>query len=478
MIHWWADATLLGILHLVVVAIVVPAVLLTKKEPVSALAWCLAVIGLPFVGPLLYWEFGYNYIYRTARTKRRRATDFAAANPPRAPGATRGAGEVSSKTFELARLAARANAFPLTDGNSVELFHDTRDAFEELLARVAEARSHVHAEFFIIRNDDVAQRFIGVLTEKARQGVQVRLLYDAWGCVFLRQATLRPLVEAGGQVRPFLPLSPLRSLFHFNLRNHRKICVIDGAVGFTGGMNIGAEYLGENEYFGYWRDSFARVTGPGVAGLQRVFAEDWDFAGGESLNGPEYFPEPEVVGDDPVQIVESGPDQEINAIRDVYLMAILAAQRRLWMASPYFIPDQSLMDALRLATYRGVDVRLLTILRPDHYLSYYAGRSFWADALEMGVRVHLYRRGMMHSKTLIVDDDWAIVGSANLDRRSLYLNFEIGCMVYSGRRVKELAWAYERDLEHSIELERQKFLARPMLIRVFENGCRLLAPSL
>jgi cardiolipin synthase len=476
--HVWTDFTLLAVLHAVIIAIVVPAVLLTKKEPTSALAWCLAVIMMPFVGALLFWEFGYNYLHRMAKRKQRRASNFLAQHPPRSGWARRGAIEETADSPELAKLAVRANAFPLTHGNQVALYHDTRHAFDALLAEIEGAQQHIHTQFFILRNDEVTRKFIDALAQKARAGVQVRLLHDAWGSVWLRKRTLQPLIAAGGQVRPCLPLSPPRSMLHFNLRNHRKIVTIDGRIGFTGGMNIGREYLGEDPYFGYWRDSFARLEGPAVAGLQRVFVEDWDFAGGESLNSEQYFPAIECRGADPVQIVESGPDQEVNSIREIYLMAILAARQRLWLASPYFIPDEGLTDALRMARYRGVDVRLLTIMRPDHYLSYYAGRYYWTELLQLGVRVHLYRKGMMHSKLMLVDREWAMIGSANLDRRSLHLNFEIGCMLYSPERIDELAQAYCADLEHSVELDTAQFMARSLLTRVFENGCRLLAPSL
>lgn len=470
--------TALGVLHVVIIFTVVPAVLLTKKEPTSAIAWCLAVVMMPFVGALLFWEFGYNYLHRMAKKKRRQASSFLSRHPPRTDVAKRGPSEVSPAAHELSVLASRADAFPVTNGNGVELYDDTGHAFAALLESIGKAQQHVHAEFFIIRNDDIATRFIAALAERARQGVAVRLLYDAWGSVWLRKSTLRPLIEAGGEVRPFLPLSPPRSMLHFNLRNHRKIVTIDGRIGFTGGMNIGAEYLGENSYFGYWRDSFARIEGPAASALQRIFAEDWDFSGGESLNDEQLFPHIDPCGDDLVQVVASGPDQEVNSIREIYLMAILAARSRLWLASPYFIPDEGLIDALRVARYRGVEVRLLTILRPDHYLSYYAGRYYWNELLSLGVKVHLYRQGMMHSKLMLVDSDWAIVGSANLDRRSLHLNFEVGCMLYSPRRIEELDAAFQKDLAKSIELDAKEFMARPLLTRVLENGCRLLAPSL
>jgi cardiolipin synthase len=263
-----------------------------------------------------------------------------------------------------------------------------------------------------------------------------------------------------------------------NLRNHRKITVVDGQVGFTGGMNVGDEYLGRDSGFGYWRDTFLRVEGPAVAALQRVFVEDWDFAAGEALDGDRYFPQLSPRGDHAVQVVESGPDQDNNSGRSVYFAAILAARKRLWIASPYFVPDTGMLDALRLACLRGVDVRLLTLSRPDHFLSFHAGRYFWADLLSFGAGVWTYRRGMMHAKVLVVDDDFAIVGTANLDNRSLHLNFELSCLVYVRQLVEELAARFERDLGDSGRLDPERFARRGWAMRLLENACRLFSPIL
>lgn len=476
---WLQDVSLLSVLHAVIIAVVVPVVVLTKKDSTAAIAWCLAVVFLPFLGALLFWEFGYNYLYRISRRRREHLDSFQRAHPPTASEATRGDGRhAESIDNELARMAMRANAFAPARGNRADVFADTRAAFASMLAAIGAARHHVHAEFFIIRGDETGGRFLAALAERARAGVEVRLLFDGWGSFRLGKAPLAPLRESGGQVEAFLPLSPLRSMLHFNLRNHRKIIVVDGHVGFTGGMNIGDEYLGQNKYFGHWRDSVIRVAGPAVAALQRVFTEDWSFARREELNGKAYFPDIAPAGDDVCQVAASGPDQDLNCIREIYLMAIHSARQRLWIASPYFIPDATLLDALRMATLRGVDVRLLTIQRPDHYLSYYAGRYFINELLGMGVQVYQYQPGMMHSKLIMVDGRWAMVGSANFDYRSLQLNFEAGVALHTPAAVAQVEAEYASDLDNSIKLDPRTFVARSLIVRVLENGCRLLAPSL
>jgi cardiolipin synthase len=471
--------TALAVIDVVIIVTFIPWVLMTKKESTSAIAWCLVVFLMPILGAFLFWVFGFNAIVRPLRRKRRHRSGYRKAHPPPTEEARRGeSGEMPRHSRGLAELALRLDAFPVTHGNRVVLFADTQQAYEDLLAVVGAARSHVHLEFFIFRSDPTGQRLLELLTRKAREGVQVRLLYDSMGSRKLSGRALRPLQEAGGKVAPFLPLNPLRSRFQVNLRNHRKIVVIDGRVGYTGGMNIGDEYLGKSAYFGYWRDEFLRVEGPAVSGLQRVFTEDWDFAVQEPLTGDSYFPKPERPGEAVAQVIESGPDQEVNAIREVYFAAILCADKRLWIASPYFVPDAALGDALRLARFRGVDVRLVTLQRPDHYVSFYAGRYYFADVMAVGMKIYQYGRGMMHSKMVLIDDDWALVGSPNLDNRSLHLNFEAACLFYSPEEVAAVERRFEELLKDSTEVEPEAFGRRPFLTRLTENACRLFSPIL
>jgi cardiolipin synthase len=473
-------ATLIALLEVAIVVLVIPWVLLTKKDPTSAVAWCLIVLLVPFLGALLFWGFGYNYIHRLRRKRRHRAA-FHRKHPPKTQEATREGGEsaATEPTWnDLGRLARKVDAFPISRGNGVTFYHDTHGAFAALLDAVGQARHHVHLEFYIFRSDSTGQQLVDLLTARAKEGVEVRLLYDAMGCVRTRRRLFEPLLAAGGKVHAFLPLNPLRSRIQVNLRNHRKIVVVDGRVGFTGGMNIGDEYLGKDAYFGYWRDEFLKLEGPAVAGLQRVFVEDWDFAAHEPLDRGDYYPEVAPAGDAVVQVIESGPDQEVNGIREVFFAAILGAQERLWISSPYFVPDASMLDALRLARLRGVDVRLLSLYRPDHFLSFYAGRYYWTEMLAMGARVYQYRKGMMHAKILTADGQWALVGSPNLDNRSLRLNFEVACMLHTPALAAELEAQFERDLLDAVPLDLRTYAARPLADRLTENACRLFSPFL
>ncbi len=469
--------TLLALVNAVLIAIFIPWVLRTKKESTSALAWCLVVILMPLFGAFLFWELGYNYIHRRLRARRSHQASYHRTHPPVSTEAQRGA-RSDDAADDLSRLALAVDAFPVSRGNAVTLYHDTNKAHAALLDELRSARQHIHLEFFIVRGDDSGRELFALLTEKAKSGIEVRFLLDSMGGRSLKWKLLQPLFAAGGRVAKFLPINPLQSWLHVNLRNHRKIVVVDGTAAFTGGMNVGDEYLGRSERFGYWRDNFLRMAGPAVAGLQRVFTEDWHFATGEPLNGAPYFPDLAGAGEDVVQVVSSGPDQEVNALRTVFFAAILSARKRLRIASPYFIPDAGLLDALRLARLRGVEVELLGLLRGDHFLSFHATRYYWADMLAAGAKIYLYKKGMMHSKVLLVDGRWAMTGSANFDNRSLRLNFEAGCVLYSPERIAELDAAFDADLRESLPLDASDFARRPFRQRLAENACRLLSPIL
>jgi cardiolipin synthase len=268
------------------------------------------------------------------------------------------------------------------------------------------------------------------------------------------------------------------------MRNHRKILVVDGQVGFIGGLNIGDEYMGKSPYFGYWRDTHLRLVGPAVADLQRVFGEDWDFAADEHLTRKDpaqarlYFQPHDGGGDCPVQIIDSGPDRDLKSIREIYFAAVLKARHRLWIASPYFVPDAGLSDALRLAGYQGIDVRFLGQFYPDKWIPQFAARYHWRQVLPAGVKIYQYTRGMMHSKLVLVDGEWASVGTANLDNRSLYLNFEVNCLIHSPKAVAILEEAFLRDLSCSVRLVPEVYGRRPFASRLLENTCRLMSPIL
>lgn len=463
----------LALLNLAVTAGTVFWILAIKREPTSAIAWCLLVIFVPVLGVLLFVLFGYQNIHAPLRRKQRHAAAFQ--GRPLAPS-----GPDADGGYEgLAGLARRLGAAPLVGGNAVDLYHEGGPAYEAMLAAIAAAKHHIHMEFFIARGDDTGVRFMIALAERAKAGVEVRFLYDAVGSWKLHTRVLNILTDAGGVARPFLTLlNPLRRRVQINLRNHRKVLVIDGKVGFTGGLNLGDEYLGRDPFFGPWRDTFVRVEGPAVWGLQRVFTEDWHFSTDQDLSADAYFPEVAPTGDANVQVAWSGPDQDIKTIREVYLAAIVRARDRVWLATPYFVPDAGLYDALCLAARMGRDVRVLCPFRPDKWLPHLAGRYYWFELMRAGGKVYQYTNGFMHAKVLMVDDVWSSVGSPNFDNRSLHLNFEVTCLIESETVQRDLEAAFLRDFAASIRLNANVYMHRPFVAKMAENACRLLSPVL
>src|SRR5262245_52667161 len=488
---WWP--LFLTLLGLAVDVGMITWVLMTKTNSTSAVAWCMVILVFPFLGALFFILFGYQHIDRPLRRKRRHKALYRL--PPYPPGhdADSGrfvkaespsppAGELTVAQ-RLALLANRFGAYPLTTGNRVEYYFDGQTAFPAMLEAIAAAKHHVHVEFFIFHGDGIGKEFLSLLAKKAREGVQVRFLYDAIGSRKLSRRDLEELRQAGGKISQFLPINLFRRRFQINMRNHRKILVVDGEIGFVGGLNIGDEYRGMNPRYGYWRDAHMRLQGPVVGDVQRVFAEDWDFSSDERIvdapaDAPRYFKAKDGGGDVPMQVIDSGPDREIKGIREIYFAAILKARKRVWIASPYFIPDAGLLDALRLAGHLGVDVRLLNQFRPDHWIPQYCAHYYWNEVFPAGVKIYQYARGMMHSKMILVDGEWATVGTANLDNRSMHLNFEVNCLIYSPQEVAKLEGFFLRDLRDSIRLDAAAFRRRPFARRLLENACRLLSPVL
>jgi cardiolipin synthase len=486
----WLPVLIAGGGILIIVA-TIAWVLMTKTDSTSAVAWCQVIFFLPLVGSLLFVLFGYQHVNRPLRRKRRHkerykgATAVAGQDGTEKPPVGLGLGESGTLEHGLARLAQRFDGNPLTQGNKVEFYHEGQPAYDAMLAAIRSARHHVHMETFIFQPDASGHEFLEAFTRKAKEGVRVRLVYDAMGSHRLHRRLLQDFRAAGGKAFAFLPLNPFRRRIQVNLRNHRKILVVDGKVAFLGGLNVGDEYLGKVPRFGFWRDTHFRLEGPAVHDVQRVFAEDWDFASGEMLRDSEegqraayYFPPAETVGNVPVQVIDSGPDREFKAVREIYFAAILSARQRLWIASPYFVPDAGLRDALRLAGYLGVDVRFLGQCYPDKWIPLFAARYYWREMVAAGVKVYQYAKGMLHSKVMLVDGKWASVGSANLDNRSLHLNFEVNCLFYNPQVVAELEAAFERDLSHSIRLDKAAYAHRPFAGRLLENACRLMSPVL
>jgi len=452
-------------------------ILQTKRDTMSAIAWSLTVILMPLFGAILFFFFGIQSVHRPLQRRRQRRQTYHARS--RSGMRTLPTPTTLEPPWDMvARIGNHIEGFHVQAGNRVQFFHHGEPAYEAMLHAIESAKLHVHLEFFIFRPDESGRRFITALTAAAKRGVEVRFLFDAVGSYILSSKLLAELRPAGGKTAAFLPIvNPLYRM-SITLRNHRKILVTDGKTGFTGGLNIGDEYLGKHPQFGPWRDTHFQLDGPAVESLQRVFLEDWYFAAEELLDDEKYRPRQPSMGTTPVQVVHSGPDNAYKVIRETYVSGILRARKQVWIASPYFVPDAGLLDAIILAARSGIDVRFLGLFRPDKWLPFLAARYYWEALLAAGVKVYQYAAGMMHAKYVLVDGEWASIGTANFDNRSLYLNFEVNCLIYDPVAVAELEKHYLLDLENSVQLDPFVFASRPRIGKLAENACRLFSPVL
>jgi cardiolipin synthase A/B len=467
-----------GVILLLNIFFGVSVVFFERKSPTSVLAWLMVLFFLPAIGFLLYLLFGQNYT-RTRmfalkeRGDRRLRALFEEQHGELADSRFRFDNPDAEAYRDTIFALLRNNRAFLTEKNRVDLYTDGREKFDALFAAIGEARHHIHLEYFIVNDDDLGRSVVRALAEKAREGVEVRLLFDALGTRAGKgsKKAFHELTDAGGQIGVFFP-----SFYRLNYRNHRKIAVIDGAIGFIGGFNIGDEYLGKGP-MGYWRDTAIRITGRAVSLLQLRFMLDWRFAAGESLEASgQYFPQIEGTGTTPVQIVSGGPDTRWNPIKEGYIKLINSARESCYVQTPYFIPDDSVSDALRLAALSGVDVRLMIPCKPDHPFVYWATTSFAADLLDAGVRVYTYDNGFLHAKTVVVDGRAGSVGSANWDVRSFRLNFEANAFFYDSVVGSEMKRRFERDLAACTEITPERYAGRSTWIRIMESVSRLFSP--
>lgn len=472
---WWI--TLLALLY-PVTWLLIPWVLLKKVvHPSARFAWVLAIVFLPYVGAGLALVIGVNRIKR-GESDRRKAAQELNEHLPRPNPAVDPPFDLENDLRGLARLAKDLTGEPLVGGNSVTVFERTPEAFARLEAGMRAATESLHVTFYIWRSDRIGTRLSDVMIEKAREGVAVRFLYDGVGSMSLRRKFLRQMKQAGVKVAPWAAGQTFRDRWSLNLRNHRKIVVVDGDVAFTGGMNVGDEYLGRSKSFGFWRDTGVEIAGPAAARLQVVFARDWYHATGEALTEPILYRTDIVPGDTGVQTLSGGPDDDVPVFWTLLFAAVVAAKKSISLSTGYFVPPDHLLVALTTAARLGVKVRLLTAGRNTYTHTLWAGRAYYAHLLRAGAEVYEYRRGLFHAKTAVVDDCWWLVGTPNLDMRSLMLNFEDAVAGYDSTIAADLERQFDADLEHSRAIDRDEWEKRRLRHRLLEETCRLLAPVL
>ncbi len=471
-------------LYVFTVASVVFNVILENRNPVRTLAWIIVLVTVPLIGFLFYLYFGVNY---------RKIKMFS----------MKGLGDMkwlqymsedqkqwikkseflqkkeSAEVRKLMTLLLNNSKALLTRFNRIQVLHNGEETFQALFQALEDARKFIHLEYYIIAEGRLTARLKDILLRKAREGVEIRIIYDDVGSWSLSKEFIREVRKAGIQIYPFLPVRFHHFANKANYRNHRKIAVIDGKTGFVGGLNIADRYVDGLPNIGIWRDTHLKVEGEAVTSLQVVFLIDWYFVRQELLlNKNEYLPYIQADSHVLVQTVASGPDSDWASIQQTYFTLINMAKRYVFISTPYFMPGETTLNSLKTAAMSGVDVRLLLPHKSDSRLTHWCTRSYVQELLEAGVKIYWYRKGINHCKVIIVDGQVASVGTANMDLRSFEQNFEVSLIIYDREVVKELATDFIKDLQESTNEAIQKWKFRSKKEQLYESVARLFAPLL
>lgn len=456
-------------------------IFLENRHPSQTITWLIVLGSFPLVGFIFYLLFGRNYrkekIFRKKYFLDKQAfLTVEGEDDPRSEEKIQLMGEHQGKLFKLAQKLGNS---PISFDTATKVLTNGEETFRYIIEELKRARHHIHMEYYIVRHDQIGQELKNILIEKAGQGVKVRFMYDAVGSWQLSKTYINELKNAGIETVSFGPVKLPFLNNKFNFRNHRKIIVIDGNIGFVGGLNIGDEYLGRNKDIGFWRDTHLMLRGEAVRTLQLIFLQDWYYMTNHSFLTAEYLsPQNDDKSHGGVQLIAGGPDNEWSVLKDIFFSMIGSARKSVWIASPYFIPDADIFSAIKVAALSGIDVRLLVPNRPDKRIVFHASRSYFPELLEAGVKVYEYERGFMHSKIIIVDGELASIGTSNMDMRSFHLNFEVNAFLFRTKSTQKLVAEYLNDLEYSIQLDLKTFGERHIGFRLLESTARLLSPLL
>ncbi len=476
----------LTILFIVNMLIAFTIIFLERKNPSATLAWIMILFLLPVAGIVFYFLFSQNL----SRKKIFKLTRFE--EEVIRSSLQEQTKEMKTGDYEFTTEAARCwndmirlnlvygNAF-FTEDNRATIITDGNHMFDMLLKDIANAKNTINIQYYIIKNDMIGRRLIEALTQRAKQGVEVRLLLDAMGSRGFSNRTncIKDFIDAGGRLSFFFPPKFKFLNLKLNYRNHRKIVVIDGEIGYIGGFNIGKEYLGLKKKFGYWRDTHLRVLGGSVQDINARFLLDWRSASKEELILSEaYYSDIIKVGRTGVQIVSSGPDEGKAQIKRSYMKMITSATKNIYIQTPYFVPDNSMLESLKMAAQSGVDVRVMIPCMPDHMFVYWATYAYAGELINSGARVFIYENGFLHAKTMVVDGEVVSIGSANFDVRSFKLNFEANAFLFDEEEAYKMEAIFESDMTNCYELTKSIYRSRSLFIKFKESIARLLTDLL
>lgn len=465
------------VIELIGIGTAVSAIMNTRT-PQGAIAWVFPLILFPMVALPMYWIFGRNRFSGYIVSRRRGSEKV---QQQVAEGLSWFSGAYGSSFHDdrdRFRALERLAQLPFTSGNRLEVLIDGEATFAAIFEAIESAKSYLLVQFYILRDDDLGTRLQQALIAKARTGVRVFLLYDEVGSHELPRSYEETLRREGVDIRSFRTARGWTNRFQVNFRNHRKIVIADGKAAYVGGLNVGDEYLGKNPQFGHWRDTHLKIQGPAVVCVQLSYCEDWHWSSGQTLVDLNWDPKRIDTPGEDVLILPTGPADELESCGLLFTHLIHSARRRCWIASPYFVPGRAVVSALQLAALRGVDVRILLPAKPDHKLVHLCSFSYIEDIAASGVKFFRYEPGFLHQKVILVDDDFAAVGTANLDNRSFRLNFEITAAVAGADFASNVERMLEVDFSRSRDVSHDKLSDRPFLVRLASKTARLFAPIL
>ncbi len=473
---------IISVLYIITILFTVLLIILENRDPVKTVSWAVVIMMVPVIGVIFYIVFGQNYrkqkifsrkglkdLVRIANISQKQIKDLQNLEILKNE-------RIRSLTNIIILLLRNSKAI-LTEWNKVDILQNGQETFDSMLKAIDEAEDHIHMEFYRWESDRIGKRFRDVLVKKAQEGVRIRIIYDDVGSWKIGKKYVNSLRDAGIQVYAFMPVSFPYFTSKVNFRNHRKITVVDGQIGFVGGLNLADKYLYGTKKFGAWRDTHLRIEGEAVRSLQTIFSVDWYFVSKIIIgNHTRYFPDYKVDIRHLVQITASGPDSDWASIMQAYLAAITSAKKYIYISTPYFSPNESILTALCTMALSGVEVKILLPKMSDSTVAYWNSFSYISEMLDAGIEIYLYKKGFNHSKLLMVDGIFSSVGTANLDNRSFDLNFEVNALIYNEDIASQLVDMFENDLNQSQRVNESVWRKRPLIQKIKESTARILGP--
>lgn len=476
--------TVFGLTYFYIVCSTLFTIIKDKRDPVKSNAWIVVILYMPIIGFILYLLFGQNY--RKKKILKRKSFTSQAEHKKIVKNQLKEfslsksvSNSEVSQNRDLITLLLNNSRSPLTYNNHIEILNDGQDTFDMIIFELNQAKRFIHIEYYIVFDDVIGNIIADILIQKAKEGVEVRFIYDAVGCWSLTKKYIKKLKNGGVKIKAFMPVILPFFTSKINHRNHRKIIVIDGDKGFTGGVNIADKYINGTKALGSWRDTHIFIEGSAVLSLHSVFAADWLFVANEHLTSEHFKIDSSIIyGNSIMQIASSGPDSNWQTIMQVFFCAITKARKHIYISTPYFLPNNSILEAIKIAAMCGLDVRLMIPANPDSKLIYWATCSYIRELLEAKVNVYLYKGGFNHSKIIMIDSSFSSVGTANMDVRSFEDNFEVSALIYDVARTLEMEGRFLQDLRISEQLTIVKWTSRKKKRGFLEGLARLFTPLL